>query len=309
MILYRFDSGRIETRARRSERTQGGTLATEIDPDFYRQKYSDLAHLDAEAARHHYTAYGIREGRLALPAGVREGFVGLVPQDQPVLEIGPFTNPVLRGRNIRYADVLTTGQLRARAVELGLDPSGCPEVHYPLPTLDLGTIPERFTVVIGSHNIEHQPDLIRHLQAVERLLQPDGRYFLLVPDKRYCFDHFLPETSIADVVTAYMRKAKVHDVGSIVEHWALTTHNDSERHWQGDHGVPHIAHTLDQVKRAISTYESDPEQYVDVHAWQFTPDSFGRLIDIIADLGYTRLRPQVVYPTVHGRNEFCAILA
>ena len=62
------------------------------------------------------------------------------------------------------------------------------------------------------------------------------------------------------------------------------------------------------LRRAISVYEADPEHYVDVHAWQFTPDSFDRLFNMIADLGYTQLRPQAIYPTVHGRNEFCAIL-
>lgn len=280
----------------------------DIDLDFYRKQYPDLACLNDQEARHHYVSYGIREGRLARPDGVREGFIALVPRDKSVLEIGPFASPAVRGKNVRYADVLTTEQLRARAVEIGLDPSGCPEIHYPLPTLDLGAISERFTAIVSSHNIEHQPDLIRHLQAVERLLHPGGRYFLLVPDKRYCFDHFLPETTIADILTAYMRKPKVHDIGSIIEHWALTTHNDSDRHWRGDHGRPHIETTLEPLRRAISKYESNPEHYVDVHAWQFIPESFDRLLSLIAELGYTRLRPQVVYPTVHGRNEFCAML-
>ncbi|HEY9345863.1 MAG TPA: methyltransferase domain-containing protein [Inquilinus sp.] len=283
-------------------------MAIDIDVRFYQKQPPDLAHLNAQEARHHYASYGIREGRLARPDGVREGFLTLVPTDKPVLEIGPFANPAVRGDNVRYADVLTTGQLRARAIEIGYDPNGCPEIHYPLPTLDLGTISERFAAVISSHNIEHQPDLVRHLQAVERLLRPGGRYFLLVPDKRYCFDHFLPETTIADVMSAYMCRPKVHDIRSVIEHWALTTHNDPARHWDGDHGRPHIETTLEPLKRAISTYESNPEQYVDVHAWQFTPQSFEYLFNLIADLGLTRLRPQVVHPTVHLRNEFCAVL-
>jgi SAM-dependent methyltransferase len=283
-------------------------IAITVDPEFYCNKYPDLAHYDERDALEHYFAYGIHEGRLANPHGDREGFLTLIPSNEPVLEIGPFSNPVVRGGNVRYVDVLTTDQLRARAVEIGLDPSGCPEIHYPLPTLDLSAIPERFGTIISSHNIEHQPDLVRHLQAVEKILRPDGRYFLLVPDKRYCFDHFLPESNIADVMSAYMRRAKVHDVGSVIKHWALTTHNDPLRHWNGDHGRPNIEHTRESLELAIRECEVNPERYIDVHAWQFTPESFAHLFNLIADLGLTRLRPQAVYPTVRCSVEFCAIL-
>jgi SAM-dependent methyltransferase len=279
-----------------------------FDVAFYRGRHPELAMLtDAEAASH-YLTYGIAEGRQGHPSGVRPTFTTLVPAEDPVLEIGPFANPTIKGPNVRYADVLDTDQLRARAVEIGIDPEGCPHIYYPLPTLDLGTINERFAAVVSSHNIEHQPDLIRHLQAIEKLLEPGGRYFLLVPDKRYCFDHFLPETSIADVMSAYMRKPTFHDIGSVIEHWALTTHNDPGRHWLGDHGRPHLDQTRAPLERAISECSVLPQRYIDVHAWQFTPQSFAQLFGVIADLGLSKLRPLAVYPTLHNSQEFCAIL-
>lgn len=279
-----------------------------VDPSFYRNLYPDLMHLsDAQLVEHYYN-YGIAEGRLACPEGVRDGFIDLIPRDRLVLEIGPFANPALRGANVRYADVLSTEQLKERALQHGLQPDSCPEIHYVLPDLDLAKIPEKFDTIISSHCIEHQPDLVRHLHAIEELLSPGGRYFVIVPDRRFCFDHFIPESSIADVVSAHLRKPRVHDVGSVIEHWALTTHNDTHRHWQGDHGRQHIEESLAPLEGAIREYQADPSKYIDVHAWQFIPYSFYKIIDLLGRMGWILLKPIVVFPTVRPRNEFCAVL-
>jgi SAM-dependent methyltransferase len=279
-----------------------------IDTKYYKKIHPDLAMLSEAELVDHYRKYGMAEGRLACPEGVREGFIALIPRTGPVLEIGPFASPALSGAHVRYADVLTTDELRSRARALGLNAELCPEINYALPTLDLSAIQEKFAAVISSHCIEHQPDIVRHLQDVERILAPNAWYFVIVPDKRYCFDHFLPESTIADVVSAHFRKACVHDVGSVVEHWALTTHNDSSRHWEGNHGRPNIEATIEPLKQAIAECRANPERYIDVHAWQFTPASFHQVINLIADLGWTSLRPIVAFPTVRPRNEFCAVL-
>lgn len=277
-----------------------------FDAEFYRSQYRDLRELSDETALQHYLRHGMSEGRQGSQAGLREHFVKLIPSDCPVLEIGPFDAPVAIGPNVQYTDVLSTDGLRARAREIGRNPDGCPTIHYILKDLNLGLISDSFGAVVSSHCIEHQPDLIHHLQAIERILEPDGRYFLLIPDKRYCFDHFLPESSIADVITAHIERRQVHSVCSVIEHWALTAHNDPLRHWAGDHGTPPLR--LDQIRHAIEAYSASPSNYIDVHAWQFTPCSFAELTNTIADLGYTNLRPLSVFPTPRPRVEFCAIL-
>ena len=162
--------------------------------------------------------------------------------------------------------------------------------------------------IVSSHNIEHQPDLVRHLIMAENLLSPEGRYFLLVPDKRFCFDHFLAETTIADVLTAYSRAARVHDLGHVIEHRAMTTHNDTGRHWAGDHGGPAYETNVAMLEYALREHRDSAGGYVDVHAWKFTPRSFATLTGLLHQIGLTRLRPTVVYNTVRSRNEFCAIL-
>jgi SAM-dependent methyltransferase len=262
---------------------------------------------DSEA-RAHFFKFGIAEGRIGAPECLRERFTKLIPRGARVLEIGPFDTPVLRGKNVQYADVLTSDALRARARDLGRNPNGVPDIHYPIPDLDLRRIEDRFDAVLSSHCVEHQPDLVRHLQAVENLLTEGGSYFLIIPDKRYCFDYFLPPSTLADVMTAYVRKNKVHEVGSIIEHLLMTTHNDAARHWSGDHGQPRIKASVAPVKQIVANYEGNPDQYVDVHAWQFTPESFAVLSQQLLELELVRMRPVAVYNTPKQRLEFCAVL-
>ena len=274
----------------------------------HRQRYRECHAFDDAQAQDRAFGSGAADSRPAARAGLREAFLPRIPDSAPVLEIGPFAGPALKGPHVRYADVLSREGLRERAVANGIDPTGCPEIHYVLSDFDLDKIEDRFATVFSSHCIEHQPDLVRHFQSVERLLTEKGRYFLIIPDKRFCFDHFLPESSIADVMTAYVRRHKVHEVGSVIEHWALTTHNDTARHWQGDHGEARIARSTEELTRALREYEADPTRYIDVHAWQFTPLSLQEIVRLVNALGLTTLRPVEVYSTPAGRNEFCVIL-
>ena len=279
-----------------------------FDLDYYRLN-SDLAGFSDESLRKHFLDHGLDEGRADDPRAVRENFLRDLPQDGPILEIGPFHVPSATGKNVKYADVLTTEQLRDRAISLGQNADGCPNIDFHLPDSSISTIDQKFSAVVSSHCIEHQPDLVQHLIDVEGLLSPGGKYFLIIPDKRFCLDHFLPESSIADVVSAHERKLRVHDLSSIIEHWALTTHNDPGLHWAGEHGRQHIEISLREIKTAIADWRASAGIYIDVHAWQFTPESFYKLIDCLNRLDLISFRPEAVYNTGYHRNEFCAVLA
>jgi SAM-dependent methyltransferase len=278
-----------------------------FDRDYYRQN-SDLAAFSDDDLRRHFLDCGLDEGRPGAAQAAREVFLTDLPQDGPVLEIGPFHAPSVTGKNVKYADVLTTEQLRERAISLGHSADQCPHIDFHLPDFSISSIDQKFSAVVSSHCIEHQPDLVQHLIDVEGLLLPGGKYFLMIPDKRFCFDHFLSESSIADVVSAHERKLKVHDISSIIEHWALTTHNDPCLHWAGDHGRQRIEDSIRPLEVAIADRRASPGTYIDVHAWQFTPGSFYQIIDLLNRLNLISFRPQAVYNTVHNRNEFCAVL-
>ncbi|MEZ5828021.1 MAG: hypothetical protein R3D01_06365 [Hyphomicrobiales bacterium] len=279
----------------------------EFDPAFYRQGHPDLAKFsDAELVAH-YDRHGRAEGRLASPLAMRAAFVAALRNLQPALEIGPFASPCLAGRGVRYLDVLDTEQLKQRAREHKLKPAGVPHIDYVSQPDQLDTRGDRFTLVFSCHAIEHQPDLVRHLQQVESILVPGGAYAVIVPDCRYCFDHFLAPSNIAMVLQAFAEKRTRHTLASVVEHRALTTHNDPRLHWQGNHGEP--GPDPGRLRAALDEWEASPEKYHDVHAWQFTPASFRRIMQGLHDLGLTRLAPLRVYDTPYGQFEFCALLA
>lgn len=283
-------------------------LPPEYDSDLYRARYPDLAELGEDALAKHYVDWGLSEGRTASVAAEREGFLAnvLAAETGTILEIGPFCRPLITGENIRYLDVMDADALRRRAVEIGLDPSDCPaRIDY---VGDLSQIDDRFAAIVSSHAIEHQPDLIRHLQHVERLLEPRGRYYLIVPDKRYCFDALIPESTIANVLQAHEQKRTVHSLQSVIEHRAMVTHNDPERHWAGEHGPFPPQEQARRVRAALKEFESANGDYIDVHAWYWTPEGFRQTIGVIHHLAMTKLRPLRVYQTPRPRFEFCAVL-
>lgn len=129
-------------------------------------------------------------------------------------------------------------------------------------------------MILSCHAIEHQIDFIQHLKDVSDLLHENGYYVVICPDKRYCFDHFIPESNIAEIIAAHNIPSNSHSIKYVIEHRALTCHNDPSRHWAGDHGDAEI--DVERIKGAINEYEKAKieNRYIDVHSLQFTPSSF-----------------------------------
>jgi SAM-dependent methyltransferase len=243
---------------------------------------------------------------LQAPVG-RAEFIASVPTDEAVLEIGPYDRPWLSGTAVRYFDVLSQDELKARAAaEPKRNPDQCPFIHYISPTGDLAIVDETFATVFSSHCIEHQPDLIKHLRDIGRLLRPGGQYYLIVPDKRFCFDHYLPASKLEEVRAAKGRS--LHTEKAICEHTLGTTHNINILHWLGFHGRPASSDPGSHARNEEALSRAREGKYVDVHAWQFTPTSFRALIQQLCDAEEIDLHPTRVHNTAFGRIEFMAVL-
>lgn len=278
-----------------------------LDLAFYRAAYADLRHLSDEGLSEHYHRHGKVEGRIGNTLRSRQDFVALMGDAARILEVGPFTNPLVSGANVRYADFLSQDQLIIRAEQIGVDAANVPRIDYILSEQPLSAIDEDFDFVLTSHCIEHQPDLIQHLSDVQRLIERcNGKYIALIPDKRFCFDRFLPVSTVADVLERHVQGAKVHSLKSVIEHRALTTHNDPGLHWI-EKDMPKPAIAPDRVQNAISEWHNSGGAYIDVHAWYFTPSSFVEIMDSLYAIGKTNFVVETIYETRFGSNEFWTV--
>jgi SAM-dependent methyltransferase len=282
-------------------------IPPELDYEVYRRLHSDLAHLSDSQLLEHYCRYGNSEGRVSNGLADRQAFASIITPDMSALEISPFAAPLLRGPNVSYCDVFEHEELKRRAVGCGLNPDLVPHIHYTLKRMSLDEIPRQFDTILSSHSIEHQPDLISHLHQVEQRLREGGRYFVLIPDKRYNFDRYNAVSTIADVIQAHEEKRLVHTLKSIITYYALRVHNDPGKHWsERDAERPPVEPK--KVRDAIDEWRSANGGYLDTHAWYFTPDSFREIVDLLRLLNFISLTTERLYGTRFGSNEFWVIL-
>jgi SAM-dependent methyltransferase len=240
----------------------------------------------------------------------RQKLLEALQGSRSVLEIGPFDQPLLGGNHVKYFDILDQEALRNRARECGRNEDGCPRIDYVSDRGDLSVIDgEKFDSILSSHCIEHQPDLIRHLNQVSEILRPGGKYFVIVPDKRFSFDHYLPLTRVSEVLAAHTESREIHSATSIITHYAETTHNSPIRHWLGFHRPPRAGPPyLERLREAQKMMSAGKKNYVDVHSWFFTPTNFLAIMKTLSQAGLIGLTIERVYGTPFGSNEFFAVL-
>lgn len=271
----------------------------------------DLILLNKNNLFNHYLNFGINEGRITNEIKNRNNIAEFIPTNFNCLEIGPFDCPVLKGNNIKYFDVLNKEQLieRAQSINRTSQINNIPYIDYFNNNADLTIINEKFNLVLSCHCIEHQTNFIKHLNNVSNLLLDEGYYIVICPDKRYCFDHFIKESTIADILEMNNNDNLRHSLKSIIEHRVLVTHNDTIRHWQGDHGIQRIDEPQFDymLSFAINEYKNSNE-YIDVHSLQFTPSSFEKIIEQLFKYNYINFTVEQIYHTKKNQNEFIAIL-
>jgi hypothetical protein len=253
------------------------------------------------------------------------------------LEIGPLHAPICsrETHEVRYLDVFSTNELKARyASDPDVPIDRIVDVDYVWRGEFYGDLmPERFDYVVSSHNIEHVPCLVAYLSNLSSCLKIGGKIYLAIPDKRYCFDHFKPESSIAEVLDAHFTKRQKPAPWQIVRHELLRTHNNASDHWKGEHGVP--AYMLDgdvtaegslsseivdglsspqqngsrqSLLEKLSRFYANPD-YCDTHVWIMTPFSFARIMHFLTANNLVPLELTELYPTEARSHEFYAVLS
>ena len=134
----------------------------------------------------------------------RKYFINSISKSLSILEIGPFYKPNCIGDNVEYFDILDRDALIKRATEINssINIDQIPYINYVSENGDLSIIDKKFDALFSSHAIEHQLDLIDHFQKASKLLNKGGKYYMIIPDKRYCFDYFNKESRGAFKIVA-----------------------------------------------------------------------------------------------------------
>jgi hypothetical protein len=134
-----------------------------------------------------------------------------------------------------------------------------------------------------------------------------SKYWLIIPDKQYCFDHYLSESKVTEMIRAHQEQRVKPTELNISEHFSLKTHNDAGRHWRGDHGV-YGEHVKSKWAASLEEIRSADGGYIDVHCWQFTPKGFFESINLLFELGHIDFICTSYQETEIGDLEFYAVL-
>ena len=271
---------------------QGKTAAVRkipvtFDPSDYRRRYRDVRSLSDKELRRHWRSEGRKKGRNAAPFENREQLLECVVGLDKLLEIGPFDKPSLQflvdhGATVHYADYLSRSELVDRAQKTpGRSPDGVPNIDYVLSNGGYQQIKAKYDAVVSHHCIEHQPDLVEHFIQISSILKESGFYVCTLPDHRMCFDHFLPPTSLVDLITAHTEKRSRPSLHSVIEHRCFTEHN-----WNSatDPLIDLRPNLRDLLHAAIEEHEIN--DYVDVHCWKFTRKSLSLSLRQLIRLGF-----------------------
>jgi hypothetical protein len=281
-----------------------------FNSQIYKINNPDLTNFNDTELLNHFLNFGIKEGRISNEITNRIDLSTIIPKNFECLEIGPFDCPVLKSDNVKYFDVLNKEQLIKRAKKLDRinNISNIPYIHYYDNDANLKIINEKFNLVLSCHCIEHQINFIEHLINVSNLLLTDGYYVIICPDKRYCFDHYINESTIADILNMD-KNSKRHTLKSVIEHRLLVTHNDTIRHWNNDHGTQRINDPNFDYMLPYALNEFNTEKnYIDVHSLQFTPQSFEKIINILEKYNFIDFTLDKIYHTKKNQNEFIVVL-
>ncbi len=315
-------------------------MPPEFDLNYYRRTYPELNIFIDDVLTEHYKRYAVEQGHSTCIYDRREYLKELLSDlinkhHLKTLEISPFNRAFISGATVKYFATTDSDGLKKEALPIYGNADNVPaKIDFISPTGDLSVVDEKFDIVFSSHVIEHCPDLVEHFQAVSRILNPSGVYVLIVPDKRYCFDHYHSESMLSEVIEASVNKRKFPRLADVINQGFTRTHNNAILHWLGEHGERYghrNAPFPDRLKvkildeyfgddgednrrekllRLIEKYSEALErgEYISTHNWRFTPENFRYIVHMLNDLKFIDLRLYRCCNTVWGRQEFVAVL-
>ncbi|MEB2845941.1 class I SAM-dependent methyltransferase [Endobacterium cereale] len=207
------------------------------------------------------------------------------------LEVGPSYAPFLPkkdGFNVETVDYADAEKLRAKYPEKASIIEDVDYVSDGRSLVDLIGQTQRYDFIYASHVIEHVTDFITFISDCENLLKPGGALVLVVPDKRFCFDAFRPVSTVGDILQSRLDRRERHPPGLVYDFIATYAQRNGSGIWS-ETNLEGVSLTNSPMSAHETFLEmSKSTQYVDVHAWRFTPASFRYAVKTLRALGCFR---------------------
>ncbi|WP_455375551.1 class I SAM-dependent methyltransferase [Kaarinaea lacus] len=222
------------------------------------------------------------------------------------VEIGPSHEPIApkkKGFNVHVIDHLSRDQLVAKYKDHHVKLENIEEVDFVWQGESYSELTGKkkyYDWIIASHVIEHTPDIIGFLNDCDTILKDDGVISLIIPDKRYCFDHFRPISGISKIIDNHFQKATIHSPGTVAEYFLNVVSKSGKIAWgsktKGEYKFVH------QPEEAIQGMNSvvNKKAYLDVHAWCFVPHSFRLIVHDLFSLNLIAFQEIDFFPTHRG---------
>lgn len=253
--------------------------------------------------------------QLDLHKHAREKLKNEIDSTKRILEVGPFYRPLFQKyeANIYYADIKSTQEVRKRYSHLDAE---IIKQIVPIDYVIKGTYENtfkseniKFDYVILSNVLEHIPNPINILLDISTILSENGKLCLLLPDKRYTFDHYRENTSIADLYDVYKRGEKYSTPRRLLDGYLnVIGENNPIKFWNNElneYPNPDINKSLETYDKFITDFEN---QSFDGHYWVFTDLSFLKIIENLIKLNIIPYKLISFYPTAQNTNMFGLIL-
>lgn len=226
------------------------------------------------------------------------------------VEIGPLANPLVTREqgDVRYVDRATTEEIRHWYRKSTVPLDKIVPVDYVWGEQSLAEATggsEKFDYCVAAHVIEHVPDLIGWLKEIAGILKVGGTASFSIPDRRYTFDYFRPETTVADLLDAWFRKLRKPSVRHIFDHFSSFTEIKVEDAWKPDFDPARIKRP-DNLRKAYAACIDAVENgaYIDSHCWVLTDTMFVGLLEGLSRLDLLDFRVKRFFPVEPGQFEF-----
>jgi predicted SAM-dependent methyltransferase len=227
------------------------------------------------------------------------------------LEIGPLSIPIVRKDEgiIYYVDRFSTEQLKekyksAKWLEIGnIVPVDfiIEEISYE----DIQSEVKTIDYIIASHILEHCPNPLGWLRCLAKIIQPKGIISLAIPDRRYTFDYYRRETTLAQLLAYDLEGLTKPSIEQVLDCFMNICKVDTKAAWILDYSAlkpekQHEFHSADDIIKLIEREGNDA--YTHCTVWTF--ESFCEIFPQAMKIANIPLEISCSYEPEKFSNEF-----